>query len=249
MNEIIGIIPARYGSTRLPGKALTPLCGKPLVQWVYERAAKATSLSSLVVATDDQRIANVVKNFGGQVVMTRVDHLSGTDRIAEAAEKLKGDVIINIQGDEPLIEPELIDDLGLVLINNSTIDMATAAAPIQHVHELENPAVVKVVWDRDNCALYFSRAAIPHMRDGVFPPPENAHWRHIGIYAYRRSFLQKLVIEPPSPLELLEKLEQLRALHIKGGIKVIATAHHTLGVDTPEDIPKVEDALRRAGLA
>lgn len=244
----IGIIPARYGSTRLPGKALIPLCGKPLIQWVYERAAKATTLSSLVVATDDVRIRDVVKDFGGQVVMTRADHPSGTDRIAEAAEKLHGDVIINIQGDEPLIEPGLIDDLGLILKNYPYIDMATAASPIQHMHELENPSVVKVVWDRDNCAMYFSRAAIPHIRDGEFPPAETAHWRHIGIYAYRRKFLQKLVTEPPSPLELLEKLEQLRALHIKGGIKVIATAHRALGVDTPEDIPVVEEALRTAGL-
>lgn len=248
MNETIGVIPARYGSTRLPGKALVRLCGKPLIQWVYERAARASQLTALVVATDDERIRAAVESFGGRVIMTRPDHPSGTDRIAEAIVGLRGDVILNIQGDEPLIEPQLIDDLAIVLQSDPAWDMATAASPIAHLHELESPAVVKVVCGRDDEALYFSRAAIPHIRDGVFPPASPAHWRHIGLYAYRREYLNRLVAEPPCELEQLEKLEQLRALYIGCRMKVVRTSHVALGVDVPEDVPKAESALRQAGL-
>jgi 3-deoxy-manno-octulosonate cytidylyltransferase (CMP-KDO synthetase) len=249
MSRIVAVIPARYASTRFPGKSLTPICGKPLIQWVYERAALAKSLSSVLVATDDKRIRNAVEAFGGKAVMTLEEHPSGTDRVAEAVEKLDADIVVNIQGDEPLIEPQLIDDIGIVLQADSSWDMATAASPIVHPIDLMNPAVVKVVWGRDGRALYFSRAPIPYVRDGDATGREPAHWRHIGIYGYRRPFLQKLVAEPPCPLEELEKLEQLRALHIGCSMKVVPTAHHALGVDVPDDVPKAEDALRRAGLA
>jgi 3-deoxy-manno-octulosonate cytidylyltransferase (CMP-KDO synthetase) len=247
--RIVGVIPARYGSTRLPGKSLVPLCGKPLVQWVHERACAARSLSEVLVATDDERIRRVVEGFGGRVVMTRADHPSGTDRIAEAVAGLDAQVVVNIQGDEPLVEPALIDELGTTLAGEAGWDMATAAARIEDPADLANPAVVKVVWGREGCALYFSREPIPHVRDGRPAGAPSVHWRHIGLYAYQRTFLQRLVQEPPCELEQLEKLEQLRALHLGGRIKVVATAHRALGVDTPADVPLAEAALRQAGLA
>jgi 3-deoxy-manno-octulosonate cytidylyltransferase (CMP-KDO synthetase) len=241
----LGIIPARYASTRLPGKSLIPLCGKPLIQWVYERARLARRLRAVLVATDDERIARAVRGFGGEAVMTRADHPSGTDRIAEAAHGRDADVIVNIQGDEPLIDPALVDQVADVLMADTRWDMATAATPIRRAADLDNPAVVKVVWGEDGRALYFSRSVIPHVRDaGV----RAAHWRHVGLYGYRRAFLEKLVAAPPCELELAEKLEQLRALHLGGRIKVLATEHEGLGVDTPDDVPKAEAALRRAGL-
>ena len=247
--RIVGVVPARYGSTRLPGKSLVPLCGKPLVQWVYERARAARSLDAVLVATDDARIQRAVEGFGGQVVMTRADHPSGTDRIAEAVAGLDAQVVVNIQGDEPLIDPALIDQLGTSLAGASDWDMATAAARIQDPADLRNPAVVKVVWGQHGRALYFSREPIPHVRDGLPAGAESVHWRHIGIYAYQRTFLQRLVQEPPCALEQLEKLEQLRALHLGGRMKVLPTSHLALGVDTPADVPLAEAALRRAGLA
>jgi len=245
----IGVIPARYGSTRLPGKSLVPICGKPLVQWVYERAKLAKKLDSLVIATDDIRITNAVRAFGGKSVMTREDHPSGTDRIAEAVSGLNADIIINIQGDEPLIDPALIDRLAGDMQNDSSWDMITAVCPIHDAADLANPAVVKAVWAADGRALYFSRSLIPFPRDPNDPPTGLKHWRHIGIYGYRRTFLEKLVQTPPCVLELTEKLEQLRALDIGGRIKIVTTAEAGLGVDTPGDVAKAEAALRAAGLA
>ena len=249
-STVIAVIPSRYGSTRLPGKSLIQLCGKPLVQWVYERTRQARGLDRVVVATDDQRIADAVCGFGGEVVMTRPDHPSGTDRIAEAVQGLGADVILNVQGDEPLIDPALIDELAAVLSAEAGWDMGTAATPIHDPAELANPAVVKVVWDHEGRALYFSRSPIPHVRDGVPGAVQpGLHWRHIGLYGYRRAFLQRMVQEPPCPLELAEKLEQLRALHLGVHMKVLRTDHVGLGVDTPEDVPRAEAALRAAGLA
>jgi 3-deoxy-manno-octulosonate cytidylyltransferase (CMP-KDO synthetase) len=245
----VGVIPARYGSTRLPGKSLVPLCGKPLVQWVYERARQARRLSDLCVATDDERIRRAVESFGGRVAMTRADHPSGTDRVAEAARGLGAEVVVNIQGDEPLIDPALIDRLAGAF-DEPGWDMATAATPIARAAELANPAVVKVVTARDGAALYFSRAAIPHERDpGSIPTGTVACRRHIGIYAYRAAFLERLVREPPSLLERIEKLEQLRALELGARIRVVDAASAGVGVDTPEDVPAAEAALRAAGLA
>ena len=244
-----GVIPARYGSTRLPGKSLVKLCGKPLVQWVYERAEKARRLNRLVIATDDQRIADAVVAFGGDAVMTREDHPSGTDRIAEAVSGYDVDIIINIQGDEPMIDPNLIDQLVAELERDSTWDMVTAVCPIHNSDDLHSQAVVKAVWAADGKALYFSRSLIPFPRDPSDLPGDFQHWRHIGIYGYRKSFLEKLVKTPPCMLEKVEKLEQLRALDIGGRIKIVTTHEAGLGVDTPDDVPKAEAALRAAGLA
>jgi len=245
------VIPARYGSTRLPGKPLLPLCGKPLIQWVYERAAQSARATRIRVATDDERILEAVRAFGGEAVMTRADHPSGTDRIAEAVRDLAADVIINVQGDEPLIDSALIDALAETLSASREWDMATAATHIRTVAELCSPAVVKAVWDHEQRALYFSREPIPHIRDARSEEESlnvQLHWRHIGIYGYRRAFLDRMVATPPSPLEQAEKLEQLRALQMGARIKVLPTDHIGLGVDTPEDIPRAEVALRAAGL-
>lgn len=243
-NKVIGVIPSRYGSTRLPGKSLLPLCGKPLVQWVYERVRQAKRLDQVLIATDDERIARAARDFGAAVVMTREDHPSGTDRIAEAVAGLQPDVVVNIQGDEPLIDPGLIDRLAQTLIDDPAWDMATAASPITSCQDLLSSAVVKVVWGEGGRALYFSREPIPHHRDQASREPTALHWRHIGVYAYRKTFLDRLVAAPPCPLEQAEKLEQLRALHLGGRIAILATDQAGLGVDTPEDVPKAEAALR-----
>ncbi|MFH0879799.1 MAG: 3-deoxy-manno-octulosonate cytidylyltransferase [Lentisphaerota bacterium] len=249
--SIAGVIPARWGSTRFPGKSLAPICGKPLIQWVMERARQARSLSSLWVATDDERIRSAVLDLGGQVVMTRSDHPSGTDRIAEAVKNSDAEVVINIQGDEPLIDPVLIDLLGTTLAEDPSWDMATAACPISDPADLANPSVVKVVWGAEGQALYFSRSIIPFVRD----PEEREdaapvlHWRHIGIYAYRRTFLEKLVKAPVCRLERAEKLEQLRALYLGCRMKVLPAESFGWGVDTPDDIAKAEEMLKRLGLA
>ncbi|MCX7007755.1 MAG: 3-deoxy-manno-octulosonate cytidylyltransferase [Kiritimatiellaeota bacterium] len=247
MTGIIGVIPSRWGSTRFPGKSLHPILGKPLLQWVVERARQAKALDRLLVATDDERIRAAALKFGAEVAMTSPDHPSGTDRIAEAVRGLTADVVINIQGDEPLIDPALIDELGRTLASDQRWDMATACAPIRTEHELTAPSVVKVVRAADGAALYFSRATIPFVRDGG--APAGLHWRHIGIYAYRRTFLERLVKEPPCVLEQTEKLEQLRALWLGCRMKVLETNDVGLGVDTPEDVSRAEQALRKAGLA
>lgn len=249
--EVIGVIPARWGSTRFPGKSLAPICGKPLIQWVVERARLARSLRAVVVATDDERIRAAAQALGVEVAMTRPDHPSGTDRIAEAVQGRAADVVVNIQGDEPLIDPALIDSVGQALAGGDAWDMATAATAIRDEADVANPSVVKVVSDAAGRALYFSRAAIPFVRekDSGFAAGEPLYWRHIGIYGYRRSFLERLVREPPCVLEQAEKLEQLRALHLGCRMKVIRTAEVGLGVDTPEDVARAEKALRAAGLA
>ena len=251
MSNIIGVIPARWGSTRFPGKSLFPILGKPLLQWVVERARQARSLDRLLVATDDERIRTAAMDFGADVVMTAAEHPSGTDRIAEAVHGIDAQVVINIQGDEPLIDPVLIDALGHTLATDTTWDMATAAAPIRDERDRTATSVVKAVRARDGQALYFSRAMIPFVREkesgGAIAA--NLYWRHIGIYAYRRAFLERLVQEPPCVLEQAEKLEQLRALWLGCRMKVLETNDVGLGVDTPEDVVRAEQALRQAGLA
>ena len=242
----VGVIPARWASTRLPGKSLVPLCGKPMVQWVVERAKRATSLSDGVVATDDQRILEVVEGFGGHAVMTRPDHPSGTDRIAEATCGIDADLVVNIQGDEPLVEPALIDRLVSEMTADPTWDMGTAAARIESPEDLDDPSVVKVVWAEDHQALYFSRSTIPFVRDRGMQESV-VHWRHLGIYAYRRGFLGRLVAAEPCMLEEAEKLEQLRALHLGGRMLVLETVDHGIGVDTPADVPRAEQLIREAG--
>ena len=242
---LIGVIPSRWGSTRFPGKSLADICGKPLVQWVWERAKQAKILTDLVIATDDQRIVKVVEAFGGKAVMTKAGHPSGTDRIAEAIQNTDTDVVINIQGDEPLIDPELIDTLGRTLMQDVSWDMATAATLIRNEQDVTDPSVVKVVFDEHHRALYFSRSTIPYMRDHDIAEGEQVrlYWRHIGIYAYQRSFLERLVQEPPCLLEQAEKLEQLRALHLGCRLNVVEVDDVGIGVDEPGDIAKVEALL------
>ena len=246
--RVIGVIPARWASTRLPGKPLVNIAGKPMIQRVAERVVQAKSLNAVLVATDDQRIADAVASFGVpgvKAVMTRVDHPSGTDRIAEAVANQDCDVVINVQGDEPLMDPALIDRLAGVM-SDGDWDMATAAAPIDSEADLKSSDVVKAVFAADGRALYFSRAPIPHVRDAD-SETAGAHWRHLGIYAYRRDYLLKLVAEPPCALENLEKLEQLRALHIGCRMNVLQVADVGIGVDTPGDVEKVERILKEQG--
>ncbi len=242
--RVIGVIPSRWGSTRFPGKSLHPLCGKPLVQWVVEAVKQARSLDEVLVATDDARIAEAVRRFA-KVVMTRADHPSGTDRVAEAARANDDDIVINIQGDEPLIDPGLVDELVARMKSEPGWAMATAACPIRTLRDLEARTVVKVVLAQDGGALYFSRLPIPCRRDGDADLSSGGlYLRHLGIYAYRGAFLRRLVNEPPCALEKTECLEQLRALYIGGRIAVIQTEDQGVGVDTPEDACAVEAILR-----
>ena len=249
--RVVGVIPSRWGSTRFPGKSLAPIAGVPLVVRVVRRVKLARSLDAVVVATDDGRIADAVRAAGGEAVMTRPDHPSGTDRIAEAVRGLEADVVVNIQGDEPLIDPALVDAVAGALADPASgFDMATAATPISSVDELHRPDVVKVVTAADGAALYFSRSPIPFVRgagDG-FAPVAGEHWRHVGLYGYTRKALERLVATPPCALENLEKLEQLRALSLGMRIKVIPTGHSGAGVDSPDDVPRVEALLRQMGI-
>jgi 3-deoxy-manno-octulosonate cytidylyltransferase (CMP-KDO synthetase) len=248
MAKVLAVIPARWASTRLPGKSLVEICGKPLVVWVLESVKRARLVSDVIVATDDERIVRAVSAAGGKAVMTRADHPSGTDRVAEAACGLGADVVVNVQGDEPLVAPELIDRLAEALMSTPDWDMATAATPLGDPEEWDRTSVVKVVWDTGHRALYFSRAAIPHVRDAAMQS-RVTYWRHIGIYAYRRAFLARLVATPPCLLEQAECLEQLRALHIGGRIGVVETEDRGIGVDTPADVERVERLMRELGLA
>ena len=251
MGKIVGVIPSRWGSTRFPGKSLAVISGKPMIQWVVERVKQAKKLDAVIVATDDARIAECVQALeipGVQVAMTRADHPSGTDRIAEAVQALEIDAVINVQGDEPLIDPALIDELADV-ISTGEWDMATAATPIEDEEQINDPSVVKALFNRHGQALYFSRATIPHIREPDGVPTTGIYWRHIGIYAYRRDYLLKLVAEPPCALEELEKLEQLRALDMGCRMKVIQTQDFGIGVDTPEDVAKAERLLEQINRA
>jgi len=242
MERVLGVIPARYAAQRFPGKPLALIAGQPLVQRVYERARLAKRLTEVVVATDDPRIADAVRGFGGQVVMTSPACPSGTDRAAEVARQREGALIVNIQGDEPLMRPEMIDQLVDGLRGDAGCAMATLARPIANPEDVTNPNVVKVVFGVTGNALYFSRHPIPFVRDGASAP---GHFKHLGIYAYRREFLLKFVQMAQSPLEKTEKLEQLRALENGFAIKVLVTPHDSIGVDVPEDVARVEAELGR----
>lgn len=250
MARVVGVIPARWASTRFPGKALHVICGKSLLQWVVERARGARGLAELLVATDDDRIRAAAASYGVRAVMTSPNHPSGTDRIAEAIRGIQADAAVNIQGDEPLVQPAVIDQLAAAVGSDDAWDMATAATPMHNPALIAQPSVVKVVAAADGRALYFSRATIPFDRDGgAVREKEPVYLRHIGIYAYRRDFLERLVREPPCLTERLEKLEQLRALHLGARMKVLVVEDHGIGVDTPEDAVRAEAALRAAGLA
>jgi 3-deoxy-manno-octulosonate cytidylyltransferase (CMP-KDO synthetase) len=246
--KIVGIVPARYASTRFPGKSLALIAGKPLIQHVVERCQKTKSLSEVIVATDDSRIADIAKKFC-RVEMTRPEHPSGTDRIAEAAARCACDAVVNIQGDEPLIDPAVIDAVAGALAQN---EMATAVTPVKNPAEYDNPNVVKVVVNHAGRALYFSRRTIPYLREAAsgsvseqlaaFP-----FLKHLGIYGYRRETLLRLVKFPVSPLENAEKLEQLRALENGISMAVVKVAYDSVGVDVPEDVARVETILRNHG--
>jgi 3-deoxy-manno-octulosonate cytidylyltransferase (CMP-KDO synthetase) len=235
--KIVGIIPARFASTRFPGKPLALIAGKPLIQHVVEQCQRAKSLAEIIVATDDTRIWEVAQNFC-RVEMTRPEHPSGSDRIAEVAERCECDAVVNIQGDEPLIEPSVIDAVANALAQN---EMSTAATRIKNPAELDNPNVVKVVVNAAGRALYFSRRTIPYRRAAF------AFWKHLGIYGYRRETLLRLVKFPVSPLENAEKLEQLRALENGIQIAVVKVDYDSIGVDAPEDVAKVEKILSNHG--
>jgi len=239
------IIPARWASTRFPGKPLFPILGKPLIQHVWERCLKAKTLSQIIIATDDMRIAEAAFDFGAEVSLTSPKHPSGTDRIAEVATKLRGlRHVINVQGDEPALDSRLIDRLVQALRHDPKLKMVTAASAFEAESDALNPNNVKVVTALDGRALYFSRSRIPFERDRSQPSIESSKplW-HIGIYGYRRDFLAQFVRWKPTPLERTEKLEQLRALEHGAAIQVVRTRHHALGVDTPEDVPRAEAAL------
>jgi len=246
---IVGIIPARYGSTRLAAKPLVDLCGKPMIQHVCERASQATLLDEVIVATDDDRIVTVVKNFGGNAIMTPASLRSGTDRIAFVAKELRdADIVVNIQGDEPLIAPAMIDEAVRPLMNDASIVVGTIVKKIGQSEEISNPNVVKVVLDDENNALYFSRSPIPYMRDNNSVESWYTHhtyFKHFGLYVFRREFLLKFAQWDESKLEKIEKLEQLRILEHGFKIKATITEHDSIPIDTAEDAEKVRTILQQ----
>lgn len=254
--NVVAIIPARLASTRLPGKPLCDLLGRPMIQHVWERARRAGSVQDVLVATDDPGIAAVVRGFGGRAVLTSPAHRSGTDRLAEAAAGLAADVVVNVQGDEPLLDPEAVDAAVAALVADPAVEIATLSAPLNDVEEMLAPSVVKVVTDARGDALYFSRSPIPHLRKAAGTDLRCAAAaavaaglarKHLGLYVYRREALLRLAALPPAPLELAEGLEQLRALH--HGLRLRVVARPTAGgpaVDTPEDLERVRALLRGA---
>jgi 3-deoxy-manno-octulosonate cytidylyltransferase (CMP-KDO synthetase) len=245
--SVVAIIPARYASNRFPGKPLAHIAGKPMIQHVVERAQAVKILSRVVVATDDQRIADCVRGFGGDYVITRADHVSGSDRLAEAAELLKiseHDVVVNIQGDQPLFSPEVITQVAQPLLDDPALPMSTLIYRIVRPEEINDPNHVKTVFDKDNYALYFSRAPIPFQRNPA-EEQQPTYYKHLGFYAYRKGFLLSFVALPEGEWERFEKLEQLRALEYGYKIKVTVTEHDSIEVDTQEDLLRVEKQLGR----
>jgi 3-deoxy-manno-octulosonate cytidylyltransferase (CMP-KDO synthetase) len=244
MKKTVGIIPARWGSTRFPGKLLHPIAGQPLLQHVWERCQQAQSLDAVIIATDDMRIAQAAFDWGAEVSLTSSQHASGTDRIAEVARNLRGVThIVNVQGDEPLIDPKLIDRLAAALRRDRTLEMITAAHPFENAAEASSPHQVKVIVDLRGNALYFSRFAIPFPRDRSAPVK---YLRHQGIYGFRRKTLLQFVKWKSTPLERAESLEQLRALENGVKVYVLITKHGSPGVDTLEDAVALERKLARA---
>jgi 3-deoxy-manno-octulosonate cytidylyltransferase (CMP-KDO synthetase) len=241
MPKVAVVIPARYASTRLPAKPLHPIAGKPLIQHVWERCARARGIDSVIVATDDMRIAEAAFAFGAEVAMTSPKHRSGTDRVAEVAKKLRGYThIINVQGDEPLVDPVVVAKLAATMAKDKKIEMITSASIFTPEDDLTNPNMVKVVLDRESNGLYFSRSLIPYLRgDGLKP----SYYRHQGIYGYTTKFLLEFVKWKPGILEQAESLEQLRALENGTKIRVVLAKHAAVSVDTPEDVTAVERIL------
>lgn len=240
-NKIAIVIPARYASTRLPGKPLLEVDNKPIIQWVYERAKSSRLAGKVIVATDDTRIIDAVNKFGGEVVMTSSEHQSGSDRIAEVIKKDENiEIVVNVQGDEPLITPESIDKAIEALINDENLEISTLIRELKNHEEVTNPNLVKVVFDNSNKALYFSRSPIPYPRNNS----DVKYFGHIGLYAYRRKSILSMTSMPQSSLEITESLEQLRALQNGMKIGVIEVDYSPIGIDTPEDFEKFKEILK-----
>jgi 3-deoxy-manno-octulosonate cytidylyltransferase (CMP-KDO synthetase) len=262
---IVAIIPARFGSTRLPGKPLSTIHGKPMVQHVWERARQARAVDRVLVATDDERIADAVRAFGGEVVMTSRAHATGTDRLAEAAAATDAEIVVNVQGDEPMLDTAFIDGVVAPLQAEPALPMSTVSLPLTDVDEMLSSAVVKVVTDAEGDALYFSRSPIPFVRDAADPlrDLQRGEWlrasaaqavarglarKHLGLYAYRREALARFASLPPSPLEQSESLEQLRALHHGMRIRVVSMQGRSgVAVDTPQDLERVRAIMSEGG--
>lgn len=242
--DVIGVIPARYSSTRFHGKVLAQIIGKPMIQHVWERAKQARMLDEVIVACDQEEVASVASAFGAKVVMTSKAHSCGTDRIAEVVNPLDVKIIVNIQADEPLIHPTMIDSVARALIEDNSVSMATVKKRIEDENLTGDPNVVKVVTDRNGFALYFSRSRIPYLASNS-EARESLYFKHIGLYSYTKDFLFTYKNLPVSSLEGMEKLEQLRVLEAGFKIKVIETKFDTIGIDTPEDLVKVEEFFKK----
>ena len=246
--KVVGVIPARYASTRLPAKPLADLLGKPMVQHVVERARAASTVDRVIVATDDERIASVVRGFGGDVMMTSPDIRSGSDRVAAIARMVEGDIFVNIQGDEPLIAPAMIDAAVRVVGDDPTVQMGTLIRPLDDVADVLNPSIVKVAVAGNGDALYFSRSTIPHVRDEQDPRrwiASGSLFKHIGIYVFRRAFLEIFSTLPEGRLEVLERLEQLRVLEAGYRIRTGITSYDSVPVDNPEDVKRVRSLMAK----
>jgi 3-deoxy-manno-octulosonate cytidylyltransferase (CMP-KDO synthetase) len=242
-DRVVAVIPARWGSQRFPGKVLAAISGKPMVQWVWERVSAATRVDEVIVATDDERVADCVRGFGGCALITSKDHRTGTDRVGEAIRGLDAAWVLNAQADEPLVPPAVLDRLVEALLARPEFEIGTVAVPMDPADpDLHDPDVVKAVVSDGGRALYFSRSPVPFARDGW--PERTRPLRHWGIYAFRRDYLERFVALPQSALERCESLEQLRALEDGARILVIATEEQTLGVDRPEDVGRVEAMIR-----
>lgn len=243
--DVLGVIPARYSSTRFEAKVLADIMGKPMLQYVWERAKQAMVLDDLIIACDDERVAAAAREFGAKVIFTAKGHLSGSDRICEVINPLDVKVVVNIQADEPLIHPMMIDTVAQILLDDNSISMATLMKKIEDPKEINDPNVVKVVVDKDNFALYFSRAPIPYKaQNSEIKSP--VYYKHIGLYGYSKDFLFTYKKLPVADLEKIERLEQLRVLKEGYRIKVLETKYDTIGVDTPEDLERVKEYLRKS---
>jgi len=241
--KVIAVIPARHASTRFPGKALASIAGRPMIQLVYERVRRAQLVSRVIVATDDEKIKSAVEAFGGEAMMTRRDHRTGTDRVAEVAARIQAEVYVNVQGDEPLIDPGTIDAVAAAVLEEESVQIATPCTAIGQPKDIMDPNIVKVVRDFESNALYFSRAPVPWVRDREEKVAAK-HWKHLGLYAHRREALLEFPTLPPGELERLEQLEQLRWLENGFRIAVVETEYDAISVDVPSDVDRVEQLLR-----
>lgn len=241
--EVLAVIPVRYASTRFPGKPLAPIAGRPMIQHVVERVRQAVQVSQVLVATDDPRIVKAVEAFGGEAILTRADHANGTDRVSEVAAHVPAQIYVNVQGDEPLIDPGTIDAVVSAMLEDDSVQLATPCVEISEANDIMDPNVVKVVRDFDGNGIYFSRAPIPWVRD-TSASVDARHWKHLGLYGYRRDALLEYPTLPPGDLERVEQLEQLRWLENGFRIRVVETDYDAVSVDVPADVERVEALLR-----